>query len=71
MDKPHVAIFPLSVGMGHFLPLAEFAKRLCEFHGFSITLIISRWLWTSQQPPPATIGLFCSRHTHYRDSSHH
>ncbi|GLJ47400.1 hypothetical protein SUGI_1000380 [Cryptomeria japonica] len=50
MDKPHVAIFPLSGGMGHFIPLAEFAKRLCQFHGFSITLIISKWFWTSQQP---------------------
>ncbi|GLJ47397.1 hypothetical protein SUGI_1000350 [Cryptomeria japonica] len=51
MEKPHLAIFPLSAGMGHFLPLAEFAKRLCEFHGFSITLIITKWMWTSQQPP--------------------
>ncbi|GLJ47418.1 hypothetical protein SUGI_1000640 [Cryptomeria japonica] len=51
MEKPHIAIFPLSAGMGHLLPLAEFVKRLCEFHGFSITLIISKWMWTSQQPP--------------------
>ncbi|GLJ47384.1 hypothetical protein SUGI_1000180 [Cryptomeria japonica] len=50
MEKPHLAIFPLSRGMGHFLPLAEFVKRLSKFHGFSITLIISRWVWTSQQP---------------------
>ncbi|GLJ47388.1 hypothetical protein SUGI_1000220 [Cryptomeria japonica] len=49
MEKPHVAIFPLSAGMGHFLPLVEFAKRLCHFHGFSITLIISKWMWKSQQ----------------------
>ncbi|GLJ59507.1 hypothetical protein SUGI_1515740 [Cryptomeria japonica] len=58
MEKPHLAIFPLSAGMGHFLPLAEFAKRLCEFHGFSITLIISRWLWTSR--PPALLERLAS-----------
>ncbi|XP_059072300.1 UDP-glycosyltransferase 72B1-like [Cryptomeria japonica] len=49
MEKPHVVIFPLSMGIGHFLPAAELAKRLCHFHGFSITLIISKWMWTSQQ----------------------
>ncbi|XP_057836379.2 UDP-glycosyltransferase 72B1 [Cryptomeria japonica] len=38
------------MGMGHFLPLAEFAKRLCTFDGFSITFIISKWMWGSQQP---------------------
>ncbi|GLJ47392.1 hypothetical protein SUGI_1000270 [Cryptomeria japonica] len=50
MEKPHIAIFPLTRGMGHFLPLAEFVKRLSKFHGYSITLIISKWVWTSQQP---------------------
>ncbi|GLJ47398.1 hypothetical protein SUGI_1000360 [Cryptomeria japonica] len=50
MERPHVAIFPFSAAMGHFLPLAEFVKRLCNFHAFSITLIITKWMWTSQQP---------------------
>ncbi|GLJ47385.1 hypothetical protein SUGI_1000190 [Cryptomeria japonica] len=50
MEKPHIAIFSLTRGMGHFLPLAEFVKRLSKFHGYSITLIISKWMWTSQQP---------------------
>ncbi|XP_057836378.2 UDP-glycosyltransferase 72B1 [Cryptomeria japonica] len=50
MAKTHIAIFPLSWGMGHFLPLAAFAERLCNFGGFSITFIISKWKWGSQQP---------------------
>ncbi|GLJ47417.1 hypothetical protein SUGI_1000620 [Cryptomeria japonica] len=50
MGNPHVAIFPLSGAMGHLLPLVQFVKQLCSLHGFSITLIISKWRWTSQQP---------------------
>ncbi|KAL6982003.1 hydroquinone glucosyltransferase [Sarracenia purpurea var. burkii] len=40
MDQtPHVAIFP-SQGMGHLIPLAEFAKRLVLTHGFSVTFVV-------------------------------
>ncbi|KAI3992265.1 hypothetical protein MKX01_029986 [Papaver californicum] len=36
---PHVIIIP-SPGMGHLIPVTEFAKRLVLDHGFSATLII-------------------------------
>ncbi|KAJ4728147.1 Glycosyltransferase [Melia azedarach] len=36
---PHIAIFP-SPGMGHLIPLIEFAKRLVHHHQFSITFLI-------------------------------
>ncbi|KAK6158854.1 hypothetical protein DH2020_006168 [Rehmannia glutinosa] len=36
---PHIAILP-SPGMGHLIPLVEFAKRLHHHHHFSTTLII-------------------------------
>jgi hydroquinone glucosyltransferase len=40
MDKkPHIAILP-SPGMGHLIPLAEFAKRLVLTHDFSATFLI-------------------------------
>ncbi|XP_052191979.1 hydroquinone glucosyltransferase-like [Diospyros lotus] len=38
-QKPHVAILP-SPGMGHLIPLAEFAKRLFLCHGFHVTFIV-------------------------------
>uniref|UniRef100_A0A0C9RSM7 Glycosyltransferase n=1 Tax=Wollemia nobilis TaxID=56998 RepID=A0A0C9RSM7_9CONI len=47
--KPHIAIFPLCFGMGHLIPIAEFTKRLCTHHGFSVTLVISYWYCTSRQ----------------------
>eukprot|EP01018_Ginkgo_biloba_P004616 Gb_10317 [translate_table: standard] len=47
-QKPHVAIFP-AVGMGHLIPLAEFAKRLAVHHGFSITFITTKWRTTPRQ----------------------
>ncbi|KAI3831125.1 hypothetical protein MKX03_017229 [Papaver bracteatum] len=36
---PHVIIMP-SPGMGHLIPVTEFAKRLVLDHGFSATLVI-------------------------------
>lgn len=38
-QKPHIAILP-SPGMGHLIPLAEFAKRLILHHQFSVSLIL-------------------------------
>ncbi|XP_058100222.1 hydroquinone glucosyltransferase-like [Magnolia sinica] len=35
---PHIAILP-SPGMGHFIPLAEFARRLVLHHNFSVTFL--------------------------------
>uniref|UniRef100_A0A1J3E2S8 Glycosyltransferase n=1 Tax=Noccaea caerulescens TaxID=107243 RepID=A0A1J3E2S8_NOCCA len=36
---PHIAIIP-SPGMGHLIPLVEFAKRLVNCHGFTVTFVI-------------------------------
>ncbi|XP_010456210.1 PREDICTED: UDP-glycosyltransferase 72B1-like [Camelina sativa] len=36
---PHVVIIP-SPGMGHLIPLTEFAKRLVHHHGFNVTFIV-------------------------------
>ncbi|XP_062091442.1 hydroquinone glucosyltransferase-like [Humulus lupulus] len=38
-QKPHVAILP-SPGMGHLIPLVEFAKRLVTAHDFTITFVV-------------------------------
>lgn len=38
-QKPHIAILP-SPGMGHLIPLVEFAKRLILHHQFSVSLIL-------------------------------
>ncbi|KAG5538255.1 hypothetical protein RHGRI_018995 [Rhododendron griersonianum] len=38
-QKPHIALLP-SPGMGHLIPLAEFAKRLVLTHNFSATFLI-------------------------------
>lgn len=38
-QNPHIAILP-SPGMGHLIPLVEFAKRLIFHHQFSVTLIL-------------------------------
>lgn len=35
---PHIAVLP-SPGMGHLIPLAEFAKQLIYHHDFSVTFI--------------------------------
>eukprot|EP00268_Persea_americana_P037045 TRINITY_DN36640_c0_g1_i1.p1 TRINITY_DN36640_c0_g1~~TRINITY_DN36640_c0_g1_i1.p1 ORF type:complete len:477 (+),score=84.61 TRINITY_DN36640_c0_g1_i1:1224-2654(+) len=37
-NPPHIAILP-SPGMGHLIPLAEFAKRLVLHHNLSVTFI--------------------------------
>ncbi|KAL8118956.1 hydroquinone glucosyltransferase-like [Apium graveolens] len=40
MEKPsHIAIFP-TPGMGHLIPLVQFAKRLTSLHKFTATFII-------------------------------
>ncbi|KAL7002410.1 hydroquinone glucosyltransferase [Sarracenia purpurea var. burkii] len=39
-QKPHIAIFP-TPGMGHLIPLGEFAKRLVFTHHFSATFILA------------------------------
>nr|AQD20582.1 UGT72B14-2 [Rhodiola sachalinensis] len=36
---PHIALLP-SPGMGHLIPMAEFAKRLVHHHNFTVTFII-------------------------------
>ena len=46
--KPHVAIFPC-VGVGHFVPTVQFAKRLCVNHGFTATVITSKWMRPAKQ----------------------
>ncbi|KAG8485133.1 hypothetical protein CXB51_021098 [Gossypium anomalum] len=38
-QRPHIAILP-SPGMGHLIPLVEFAKRLIHQHGFTVTFVI-------------------------------
>ncbi|XP_052171368.1 hydroquinone glucosyltransferase-like [Diospyros lotus] len=38
-ETPHIAILP-SPGMGHLIPLVEFAKRLAANHRFTATFII-------------------------------
>ncbi|GLJ47391.1 hypothetical protein SUGI_1000260 [Cryptomeria japonica] len=56
--------------MGHFLPLAEFVKRLSKFHGFSITFIISKWIWTSQQPAVFQRLAFSALDIHFTEIPH-
>ncbi|KAI3693226.1 hypothetical protein L6452_33057 [Arctium lappa] len=47
MEKtPHIAILP-SPGMGHLIPMAEFAKQLVHHHHISATIIIP-----TTGPPP-------------------
>lgn len=54
MEKktPHIAILP-SPGMGHLIPMAEFAKRLVQHHHISATIIIP----TTGPPPKAQISV--------------
>lgn len=37
--QPHIAIVP-TPGMGHLIPLVEFAKRIVHRHNFAVTFII-------------------------------
>ncbi|KAE8697270.1 UDP-glycosyltransferase 72B2 [Hibiscus syriacus] len=39
METPHIAILP-SPGMGHLIPLVEFAKRFVQQHNFTVTFVI-------------------------------
>uniref|UniRef100_A0A7C8ZGD2 Glycosyltransferase n=1 Tax=Opuntia streptacantha TaxID=393608 RepID=A0A7C8ZGD2_OPUST len=48
MGEPQIAIVP-SPGMGHLIPLVEFAKRLTSRFGFSVSLILP----SSTQPTKA------------------
>ncbi|KAG5538690.1 hypothetical protein RHGRI_019301 [Rhododendron griersonianum] len=53
MDQtPHVALLP-SPGMGHLIPLVEFAKQLVHHHHISSTLIIP----TTGPPPQSQISV--------------
>ncbi|KAI3703250.1 hypothetical protein L1987_73186 [Smallanthus sonchifolius] len=53
MEKTlHIAILP-SPGMGHLIPMAEFAKRLVQHHHISATIIIP----TTGAPPKAQISV--------------
>ncbi|XP_058221681.1 hydroquinone glucosyltransferase-like [Rhododendron vialii] len=53
MDRtPHVALLP-SPGMGHLIPLVEFAKQLFHHHHISSTLIIP----TTGLPPQSQISI--------------
>ncbi|KAF8112994.1 hypothetical protein N665_0058s0091 [Sinapis alba] len=38
-NTPHIAIVP-SPGVGHLIPLVEFAKRLVDHHRFTVTFIL-------------------------------
>ncbi|XVE77257.1 hypothetical protein DITRI_Ditri13aG0047600 [Diplodiscus trichospermus] len=38
-QAPHIAIMP-TPGMGHLIPLVEFAKRLVHQHNFTVTFVI-------------------------------
>lgn len=63
MEKTHhIAILP-SPGMGHLIPMAEFAKRLVKHHPISVTLIIP----TTGTPPNAQISVLES----LPDNIHH
>nr|ABL85472.1 glycosyltransferase UGT72B9 [Maclura pomifera] len=55
-QTPHVAILP-SPGMGHVIPLVEFAKRLVENHRFSVTFLVP----TDGPPSKAMRSLLQSR----------
>ncbi|KAL8238497.1 hypothetical protein R6Q59_015064 [Mikania micrantha] len=48
----HIAILP-SPGMGHIVPMAEFAKKLVQHHHISTTIIIP----TTGAPPKAQISV--------------
>ncbi|KAJ0054181.1 hypothetical protein Pint_00557 [Pistacia integerrima] len=39
-QKPHIAVVP-SPGMGHLIPLVEFAKQLVLHHEFALTFIVT------------------------------
>ncbi|GFS29192.1 UDP-glucosyl transferase 72B3 [Actinidia rufa] len=39
LQKPHIVILPVP-GMGHLIPLIEFANRLIDNYGFAFTIVI-------------------------------
>ncbi|XP_057461102.1 hydroquinone glucosyltransferase-like [Actinidia eriantha] len=39
LQKPHIVILPIP-GMGHLIPLIEFANRLIDNYGFAFTIVI-------------------------------
>lgn len=54
--KPHVAIFT-GAGMGHLNPFAELAKRLSADHGFTVTFITCKWMFSGSRLQQA----YCER----------
>ncbi|PPS15414.1 hypothetical protein GOBAR_AA05170 [Gossypium barbadense] len=50
-QTPHIAILP-SPGMGHLIPLVEFAKRFVQQHNFTVTFVIP----TADSPSKAQIS---------------
>ncbi|XVF43001.1 hypothetical protein PTKIN_Ptkin02bG0005300 [Pterospermum kingtungense] len=55
--KPHVALLP-SIGLGHIIPLFEFAKRLVVDHGLRVSLLVI----TTSEPSAAQDQLLSSSH---------
>ncbi|XVF43000.1 hypothetical protein PTKIN_Ptkin02bG0005200 [Pterospermum kingtungense] len=55
--KPHVAVLP-SIGLGHFTPLFEFAKRLVVHHGIRVSFLVI----TTNEASAAQDQLLCSLH---------
>ncbi|PWA80144.1 UDP-glucuronosyl/UDP-glucosyltransferase [Artemisia annua] len=51
-QRSHIAILP-SPGMGHLIPMAEFAKQLVKHHHISATIMIP----TTGPPPKAQISI--------------
>ncbi|XP_044493839.1 hydroquinone glucosyltransferase-like [Mangifera indica] len=53
--KPHIAVVP-TPGMGHLIPLIEFAKRLVQQHPFTVTFIIPNTGGTSTEAQKSTLA---------------
>ncbi|XVE73738.1 hypothetical protein DITRI_Ditri11bG0142600 [Diplodiscus trichospermus] len=54
-QTPHLVVFP-TPGMGHLIPLAEFAKRLVHQHNFTVSFVIP----TYEPPSEAQKSIFDS-----------
>ncbi|XVF03445.1 hypothetical protein REPUB_Repub04eG0262200 [Reevesia pubescens] len=57
VGKPHVAVLP-SIGMGHLIPLFEFAKRLVVYHGIRVSFLVITT--NAASASPAQDQLLCS-----------
>lgn len=62
--NPHIAIVP-SPGMGHVIPLVEFAKRLVHSHDFSVTFFIPTDAPPSSAAKSVLSSLPSSIHHHF------